>query len=174
MRRCLRIVLREYRIVVDSRRLEKCVLMTRRSFVNNGRPFNDTRPALEILRDQGHDLRIISNADMDLYKQLARMKLSSFFKPSITSYEARSYKPSRRIFLKALDMAHCTADDAVMVGDSIESDIAGASRVGMTTLLIDRDLATRPLSTRVHVRPDYLISDLREIGEKLSFEKLAC
>ena len=166
MTRCLRMALKEYKIMIDERRLNKYVIMTRNSFINNGKPFDDSQPALELLRDQGHDLRVISNADLDLYKQLDRMRLSSFFKRSITSYEARSYKPLRTIFLKALALAHCTANKAIMVGDSIENDITGASKVGITTVLIDRNAGCDSRKTsNPHMRPDYVVHDLCDIGK---------
>lgn len=168
MTKCLRKALKEHEIIIDNKRLEKYVTMTRNSFINLGIPFDDARPALEFLRDQGYDLHVISNADMDLYKQLTRMQLSSFFKRTITSYEAKSYKPLRPIFLRALSVAHCSADDAVMVGDSIENDVIGASRIGMITVLIDRSLTCGPRKTTAHhIRPDYVVSDLREIGTKV-------
>jgi HAD superfamily hydrolase (TIGR01549 family) len=168
MTKCLRKALKEHEINIDNNRLEKYITMTRNSFINLGIPFDDTRPALESLRDQGCDLHVISNADLDLHKQLARMRLTSFFKCVITSYEARSYKPLRPIFLKALSLVHCTADDAVMVGDSIENDIVGASRVGMTTVLIDRSPTCGPRKTTIHhARPDYVVNDLRKIGTKM-------
>jgi FMN phosphatase YigB (HAD superfamily) len=56
-----------------------------------------------------------------------------------------------------------------MVGDSLEYDIVGASRVGMTTILIDRRSGCDSRRTvAAHVQPDYIIRDLREIGIILS------
>lgn len=125
MGRCLGQTLREYMIAFDNKGLDKYVTMTRNSFIKYGKPFDDTRPALKSLKDLGYNLHIISNADLDVYRQLVRMRLSSFLMRGVTSYEARSYKPSRTIFAKALAVAHSKPDKAVMVGDSLEYDIAG-------------------------------------------------
>ena len=104
-----------------------------------------------------------------MYRQLARLGLSSFFARGVTSYEARSYKPLRRIFAKALRATRSKPEEAVMVGDSLEYDIAGASRVGMKTILIDRRSGCNSHRTMAsHVQPDYVVRDLREIGMRLS------
>jgi len=168
MARSLEQTLKKYMIAFDDKRLDKYITMTRHSFAEHGKLFDDTRPALHSLRDLGYNLHIVSNADLEVYRQLARMRLSSFFMKGVTSYEARSYKPSRTIFFKALAAAHSEPGKAVMVGDSLECDIAGASRVGMRTVLIDRSLGCDSCKTEApRVRPDYVIRDLREIAMKL-------
>ena len=169
MSRCLGQTLKQHMIAFDERSLDKYVMITRKSFIKYGRLFDDTRPALKSLKNLGYSLSIISNADLDVYRQLARLRLSSFFARGVTSYEARSYKPLRRIFAKALRATRSKPEEAVMVGDSLEYDIAGASRVGMTTILIDRRSGCDSRRTvAAHVQPDYIIRDLREIGIILS------
>ncbi len=174
MTTCLDLLLKEYNIAVDRKSLRKYVTMTRSSFINLARTFKDARPALESLSKQGYDLRILSNADMDLYKQLARMGLLTFFGKSITSYQARSYKPVKTIFIKALKAARCGAHEAAMVGDSYENDIVGASKVGMTTFLIDRNVScnSRKIAGRIH--PDYVVSNLLSVEKRLDRLDAAC
>ena len=48
-------------------------------------------------------------------------------------------KPDPSIFLAALQQLGVTADEAVMVGDTLEDDIEGARAVGIRAILIDRD-----------------------------------
>lgn len=52
-------------------------------------------------------------------------------------------KPSRLMFDIALQRAGCGKDEAVMIGDQVDTDIAGASKAGIDTILvtsgIDRD-----------------------------------
>jgi len=169
MNRCLGQTLKQHMIAFDKKSLDKYVMMTRRSFIKYGELFDDTLPALKSLKNLGYSLSVISNADLDVYRQLTRLGLSSFFARGVTSYEARSYKPSRRIFAKALRATRSRPEEAVMVGDSLEYDIAGASRVGMKTILIDRRSGCDSIRTMAsHVRPDYVVRDLREIGMKLS------
>jgi putative hydrolase of the HAD superfamily len=51
------------------------------------------------------------------------------------------------------------ASDAIMVGDRIATDIAGASAAGMRTILIRRDDETRAGDAK----PDWTISGLEEL-----------
>jgi 2-haloalkanoic acid dehalogenase type II len=163
----LHLLLKEYKIDVDRKSLQKYVTFTRSSFINLARAFKDTRPALHSLTEQGYDLRVLSNADMDLYKQLARMDLMKFFGKSVTSYQARSYKPVKTIFIKALKAARCGAHEAAMVGDSYENDVVGASKVGMTTILVDRNASWNARKIGSRIRPDHVVSNLLGIGERL-------
>jgi putative hydrolase of the HAD superfamily len=48
-------------------------------------------------------------------------------------------KPHPTVFRAALDRLDVRAEDAVMVGDSLEEDVEGARAIGMRALLVDRD-----------------------------------
>ena len=50
----------------------------------------------------------------------------------------RAYKPHRELFLKALEISGCKADEAVHIGDSIESDVMGALSAEIRPILLDR------------------------------------
>ena len=50
----------------------------------------------------------------------------------------RACKPHRAIFDKALEMAGVAAHEAVMIGDSVTSDMLPAKELGITPVLLDR------------------------------------
>ncbi len=52
-------------------------------------------------------------------------------------------KPSPLMFRIALERAACTKEDAVMVGDQVETDILGAGRVGIDSILVTTGVDTR-------------------------------
>ena len=56
----------------------------------------------------------------------------------ISADMVRAYKPCREIFEKALEVAGCKPEEAVHIGDSVVSDVEGASTVGIQPVLIDR------------------------------------
>ena len=55
-----------------------------------------------------------------------------------TSEDARSYKPRKELFELALQKTGLKPDEVIHIGDSISSDIKGASVVGINTLWLNR------------------------------------
>jgi 2-haloalkanoic acid dehalogenase type II len=80
---------------------------------------------------------MVSNADEHLL-DVAMKKNGLHFEYSVSSEKARGYKPYPRIFQYALKEVGCEPDEAIMVGDSQTSDIAGARRMGIPVIWINR------------------------------------
>lgn len=81
---------------------------------------------------------VVSNIDRDdVIKAIAYHEL----KPAgvFTSEDARSYKPRAEIFKMALKKVNLQPDEVVHIGDSLSSDIKGASALGINTVWINRD-----------------------------------
>lgn len=55
-----------------------------------------------------------------------------------TSEDARSYKPRRELFELALSKTGLKPDEVIHIGDSISSDVKGASALGIKTLWLNR------------------------------------
>ena len=55
-----------------------------------------------------------------------------------TSEDARSYKPCRELFELALSKTGLKPDEVIHIGDSISSDVKGASALGIKTLWLNR------------------------------------
>jgi putative hydrolase of the HAD superfamily len=70
--------------------------------------------------------------------KLARIGLTAAFSTIAISAEVGVWKPDRAIFDLALAAVGCTPEETVMVGDSLESDLAPARALGMPTAWIDR------------------------------------
>lgn len=56
----------------------------------------------------------------------------------------RAYKPHRELFLKALELSGCHADEVIHIGDSVTSDVNGARSAGIRPCLLDRERKARP------------------------------
>lgn len=56
-----------------------------------------------------------------------------------TSEDAKSYKPRKELFELALNKAELTADEVLHIGDSLSSDIRGASLVGISPIWVNRN-----------------------------------
>jgi len=55
-----------------------------------------------------------------------------------TSEDARAYKPRRELFELALSKTGLNPDEVIHIGDSISSDVKGASALGIKTLWLNR------------------------------------
>lgn len=75
-------------------------------------------------------------------------------------------KPSSAFFAAALDSMSCPAGEAVMIGDDIESDIAGALEVGIGAAVLVRTGKYRPGDeATVGLRPTAVVDDLSKAAE---------
>jgi putative hydrolase of the HAD superfamily len=101
--------------------------------------YPDSVPALTALRARGLRLVAVSNWDCSLPRVLEGCGLRDLLDGTVTSAETGSRKPDPEIFARALELAGCTAEEALHVGDTAEEDVAGARAAGIRPLLIDRD-----------------------------------
>ncbi len=102
------------------------------------RLFPDARPALEALREHGVRLVVVSNWDCSLPEWLERAGIGELVDGVVASAVAGFAKPSPEIFRAALETAGVAKQEALHVGDSIETDIAGARAAGVRAVLIAR------------------------------------
>jgi len=68
-------------------------------------------------------------------------------------------KPSPRMFRLALKLAHEEAKYAVMVGDQIETDLTGAKKAGVHTILVLSGVETEDSIKRSAVKPELVIEN---------------
>jgi putative hydrolase of the HAD superfamily len=114
-----------------------------------------THALLETLRDRGLRLGLVSNAidppDL-LHRDLAEFGITQRLDAAVFSSEVGRRKPDPLIFRRALELLGVEAADALFVGDTIATDIAGASALGMRTCLA---LWFRADDDPVGPEPDY-------------------
>lgn len=115
--------------------------------------------AVEFLRHVDLPTCCVSNADtIPLLAAIERHALH--FDAVVTSEAARCYKPGAEIFRRALRELGIPPDRALHIGDSLHSDVAGASGLGIVTAWLRRP-------NRIHdvgnCQPDYTISTFSEL-----------
>jgi HAD superfamily hydrolase (TIGR01549 family) len=96
-----------------------------------------THALLEALRARGLKLGLVSNTASPLWllePVLEKQGLVERQDAIVLSAEVGKRKPHPAIFERALDELGVEAGDALFVGDRVEADVLGASRVGMTTV----------------------------------------
>jgi 2-haloalkanoic acid dehalogenase type II len=77
----------------------------------------------------------ITNMDRDLFN---KSQLADLFPRVVTAEAARAYKPSERIFLKALEKLELDAGDVLHVSLATWADIEGAKPLGFAVAWINR------------------------------------
>ncbi|MDQ4048309.1 MAG: HAD-IA family hydrolase [Actinomycetota bacterium] len=102
------------------------------------RVFPDAPGALRALRGHGMRLVVVSNWDWSLPQWLERARLAELVDGVVASAVVGVQKPSPRIFRVALDEAGVAPEEALHVGDSMESDVEGARAAGVRAVLIAR------------------------------------
>jgi HAD superfamily hydrolase (TIGR01662 family) len=136
---------------------------------SNWLPEPDALPTLQLLKDRGYRIGLISNAADDDNTQALIDK--GMFRPYleyiISSAAFGMRKPHPDIFRSALQHFGVPPDEALMVGDNFEADIVGAHDVGMKSIWITR----RVQDTRHEAsgpEPGAVVSALSEIPALLA------
>ncbi|MCE2456410.1 MAG: HAD-IA family hydrolase [Dehalococcoidia bacterium] len=101
--------------------------------------FDDVLPAMDLLKQQGFTLGLISNMNAPGNQLAEDMGLTPYLDLVVTSGEVGMEKPHPQIFHEALRRASVSAGDAAHIGDQLSSDIDGARNVGIHPVLLDRD-----------------------------------
>jgi 2-haloacid dehalogenase len=125
----------------------------------------DCHQTLEDLKSRGLYVSVVSNSDEDqLQPLIEKAGIAKWLDHWTSSEAAQSCKPDARFFELALEKSGLSPEEVVFVGDSLEQDIAGASRIGMTTVLITETDTPAPMHLgTVSVQPDHNISRLGEL-----------
>ncbi|MET3698772.1 putative hydrolase of the HAD superfamily [Bacillus oleivorans] len=101
------------------------------------RAFPHTIPTLQILRERGYGIGLISNWDQTAKDVLAQTGIDSYLDHKIISSEIQIEKPDQQIFWHALEKAGVSAAESIYIGDNYYDDVVGSRRVGMESILIN-------------------------------------
>jgi putative hydrolase of the HAD superfamily len=101
--------------------------------------YPDSIPALERWQQQGVTLAMLSNFDTRLYRVLDALALRQYFSSITISTEVGAAKPAAQIFQQALQTQQITPQQAWHIGDSELEDYQGATAVGITAWLLQRE-----------------------------------
>lgn len=74
-------------------------------------------------------------------------------------------KPERALMDAALEQAGVTADEAVAIGDNLETDIPAAAAAGVRTVLILTGYSKREDCATAKIKPDFVVEDYAELSQ---------
>jgi HAD superfamily hydrolase (TIGR01549 family) len=100
--------------------------------------YDDAAPVLGELQRRGYIVGAISNSHRSLDAFREHFSLADVITASVSGFEHGYMKPHRSIFDTALERAGVNAGEAIMVGDSLAHDIAGALNAGWNAVLLRR------------------------------------
>jgi putative hydrolase of the HAD superfamily len=124
--------------------------------------FPDTKEVLQYLTDKGYHLHLITNGfELVQHGKLKSSGINHFFKEVVTSEGSNSLKPQKEIFDYALSKTGAAIEESIMIGDSIEVDIAGAIAAGMDQVHVNYNGVEQSLF------PTYTITALKQLKEFL-------
>jgi putative hydrolase of the HAD superfamily len=120
--------------------------------------FPDTKEVLQYLTNKGYQLHLITNGfEETQHSKLKYSGFNVFFKEIITSEGSNSLKPQKEIFDFAMAKAKASVTESIMIGDSLEVDIAGARNAGMDQIHVNYNDAPQD------IKPTYTVRALKEL-----------
>jgi HAD superfamily hydrolase (TIGR01509 family) len=133
--------------------------------VRISRLYPDALETLERLRGMGLRLGMISNATSHalILDITAKHRIAAYFDPLVTSAGFGWVKPRPEIFARVLEVWGTPAESAVMIGDTLRADIAGALAAGMRSILVDIEPNPANATFTGSARPEARVEALAEI-----------
>lgn len=121
--------------------------------------FPDALPALQRLACSYRFAMITNGVPRVQRTKLEGSGFAGFFDVTVVSGEFGIGKPDPSIFAHTLSLVGLPAESAIMVGNSLGSDVAGANRAGLRSVWVNRLAEPRPID----VHPDVIVSTLDEL-----------
>jgi putative hydrolase of the HAD superfamily len=103
--------------------------------------YPDVLEVLDLLEPH-YALAVLSNFDGRLRSVLAQLGILERFGTVVISSEVGADKPDPLIFSRAATLARIVPSEALLVGDDLELDVAGAHRAGWRAFHVDRPRIT--------------------------------
>lgn len=120
--------------------------------------FPDTIEVLNNLRNKNYQMHIITNGfEKTQQGKLKNSGLEKYFEVVVTSESSNSLKPKPEIFDYALRQTQASVDESIMIGDSMEVDIAGARSAGMDQVHVNFN------NQEQEFKPTYTVHALKEL-----------
>ena len=129
-------------------------------------PFNDAEKTLQVLKDKGYLLGIITNGNSyGQHKKIESSGLLQYFDAVIVSADVGAWKPDGKVFAEALKQLGVRPEESVMVGDVFAKDVLGAYRAGMYPVWFNLH---RFRFNEAGIREIYRICEIIDVVESLN------
>ena len=127
------------------------------------KPFPGALELLAQLRSRGVALGLVTNGTTDTQRaKIERVGLASRFDVVVIEGEFGIGKPAPEVFDHALASIDATPENAWMVGDDLERDIAGGRLAGLYTVWVDGHRTGLPEGSPA--QPDRIVRSIAELA----------
>ena len=100
------------------------------------KPPQDAHLALQLLKDEGYTMGVVSNADGRVEDLLAQWDLAKYFQIILDSHIEGVEKPDPEIFHRALKRLELKAEETIFLGDFYSVDVVGARKASVGAVLM--------------------------------------
>lgn len=115
---------------------------------------------LDYLKQAGYKLYLLTNGFKEVQTvKITQSGIGEYIDKMITSDDAGYQKPNRKIFEYALKTVNAKKVESIMIGDDLNTDIAGANKFGMDSIYFNIEKKNKEHSAT------YEISSLKELQE---------
>lgn len=129
------------------------------------RYFSDVEQNLVKLKKEGYKLAILSNTESLHAKKISGiLRFSDYFDELVFSFDIRAIKPQKEAFTAVLNKLNVLPSEALMVGDSLRTDIIGSKSVGMHNCLMNR---RGIVIDKANIKPEFEIKSFDELSRVL-------
>ncbi len=129
-----------------------------RELPNRKKLFDYSFEILEYLKAKGYHLHLITNGFEEVqHRKIFHSGLSPYFTKVITSQGCNSVKPMPGIFDYALNETGAVKEQAIMIGDNLDTDIQGGNNAGWDTVFVNY------LSEEKAVSATYTVHHLKDL-----------
>jgi len=149
---------------VDYKILAAGVVAYRRVKEGYTEPYPHVTSTLIGLIKRGYTLGIISDApSFQVWSRLVGMNLHHYFDFVVALEDGGIRKPDEMPFKAAVEKLNLTPEELLMVGDDPNRDIAGAKKLGITTVLAKFGCLIKMDPMKPQQKADYEIDDISEL-----------
>ena len=99
-------------------------------------PRPDTVETLSTLKDLGYRVGLISNCSEEVSAMWSSTPFAPLVDAAVLSYDVRLAKPDPRVYEMAVEGLGVAAEECLYVGDGTSNELSGASKAGMTAVLM--------------------------------------
>ncbi|MEM7382017.1 MAG: HAD family hydrolase, partial [Bacteroidota bacterium] len=122
------------------------------TFLDHMELFPNAENFLKEQKELGHKTCLLTDLTAEIqYRKVERLGIGDYIDFIVTSEEVGVEKPHPTMFLKALGKLGCEAEEAIMIGDSWDKDIVGASVLGIDSIWINHNGKQKEIPSNVSV-----------------------